>query len=286
MLRRLLGEHIELDCDPRGSALVVVDRSQLEQVIVNLAVNARDAMPDGGRLAIATADVELEGAPAGCPQLAAGPYVELRVADTGVGMTDEIRSHVFEPFFTTKALGMGTGLGLATVYGIVTASAGGITLESEVGVGTTCVIYLPRAESHVRPPDADDTDTLVFGTETILLVEDEDAVRGFARRVLEGWGYRVVEAANGADGEELARELGDRVDLLVSDVVMPQLSGLALLRRLREIRPGLRAVLMSGFTEADPTSLSPDPSVMFLPKPFGADALCRAVRRALDGQAG
>ena len=291
MLRRLLGEHIELTTHTApGLGRVKVDPSQLEQVLVNLVVNAGDALPDGGRLTIETANVELgpEYA-AGHPEAIPGPYVLLAVSDTGVGMDAATQAHIFEPFFTTKEPGKGTGMGLATVYGIIKQSGGSIYVYSEPGRGTTFKIYLPRV---LEEPSAAAPVTLAArlpsaGTETILLVEDEPAVRGFARRALEDRGYTVLEAAGGAEALAIAASSLGPIALLVTDVIMPGLQGHQLAATLAAVRPELRILYVSGFTENSVIHHGvPDHGVAFLPKPFSADALGIAVRQALDGRAG
>ncbi|MGH7752710.1 MAG: PAS domain S-box protein, partial [Gemmatimonadales bacterium] len=243
MLRRLLGEDVELAVVSRsGLVHVKADPGQLEQVLMNLAVNARDAMPGGGRLTIETAAVDLdEGYVRRHVGLHAGHYVLLTVADTGMGMSDEVKAHLFEPFFTTKGPGKGTGLGLATVYGIVKQSGGYVAVASEAGQGTTFQIYLPRVEAQGVP--ATGTAGAIgappaTGSETILLVEDEDAVRVPARKFLEDHGYRVLEATNGEDAlEVLERNHGTPIDLLITDLVMPAMGGKELAERFRRLRP-------------------------------------------------
>jgi len=289
MLRRLLGEHVELTTHAAsGPGRVKVDPSQLEQVLVNLAINARDAMPDGGKLTIETANVELgQDYVATHPEVSAGPHVLLAVSDTGHGMDAETQAHIFEPFFTTKEVGKGTGMGLATVYGIVKQSGGSIHLYSEPGRGTTFKIYLPRV---VDEPTAAVAATRAArpafaGTETILLVEDNAAVRGFARRALAEHGYTVLEAAGGAEALAIGAAHPGPVGLLVTDVVMPGLQGHQLAEQLAAARPELRVLYVSGFTENSVIHHGvPDHGVAFLPKPFSAEELCTAVRRVLDEQ--
>ena len=286
MLRRVLGEQVELvtSCAP-DTGRVRVDPGQLEQVIVNLAVNARDAMPGGGRLAIGTSAVELDGEYAAThPDAPPDSYLSLTVSDTGVGMDAETQSHLFEPFFTTKPEGKGTGLGLATVYGIVRQSGGSISVYSEVGHGTTVRILLPRLPEEGESATASNTEAprpVPCGTETILLVEDDPAVRAYGRWVLSRLGYTVLEATNGIDALAFAADTS-RIDLLATDIVMPGMQGIELARRLTAARPDLRVLYMSGFADNQPgqTDLLADAS--FLAKPFSSEALGRAVRAVLD----
>ena len=288
MLGRLLCEHVEFvmraEPDP---GLVRVDPGQLEQVIVNLGVNARDAMPDGGILTIETSSVEVGADLTGTqPDVIPGPYVLLSVSDTGVGMDPETQARIFEPFFTTKEPGKGTGMGLATVYGIVRQSGGFISVESDLGQGTTFRIYLPREieePASVVPVFSEPRPS--SGSETILLVEDEQAVRSFARRALEQHGYSVLEAADGAQALLLAAAHVTPIDLLVTDVTMPGLQGHQLAQQLTAGHPGLRVLYISGFAEeAVNARVMLGGGVAFLAKPFGADELCRRVRGALDGR--
>ncbi|MBM4062342.1 MAG: response regulator [Planctomycetes bacterium] len=252
MLRRLVGEHIRLTTEHRsGPCWVCVDPSQLEQVLLNLAVNARDAMRDGGLLTVATGHVEVDDAVRRAhPECAAGSHVLLQVRDSGVGMTAEVLAQAFDPFFTTKGRGGGTGLGLATVHGIVRQSGGGVWLDSAPGAGTTASILLPRraappAAKTVAPPAV----APAMRRSTVLVVEDEPAVRALLCQTLAGEGHRVLEAADGAQG--LAAALADPgpIDLVVTDVVMPVMGGLEMVRRLRERRPGQRVLFVSGYPE-------------------------------------
>jgi PAS domain S-box-containing protein len=286
MLRRLLGEQVELTIrSAPGLGKIRVDPAQLDQVILNLAVNARDAMPDGGQLRIETANADLDaGYVSGHPGAQAGPHVRLIVTDSGTGMDAVTRERLFEPFFTTKEAGRGTGLGLATVYGIVKQSGGSIDVYSEVGLGTTFRVYFPRIASEpaavskaVAPAE------VPTGVETILLVEDESAVRGFARRALTGLGYVVLEAANGREALSIANNHAGHIDLLVTDVIMPGIHGSELSLQLTAGRPGLRTLFASGFPEDSfvRNAILLD-EVHYLPKPFSAAALGCAVRTALD----
>jgi len=286
LLRRLLGEHIELVTrEAPDTGRIEVDPSQLEQVIVNLAVNARDAMPDGGKLTIELGNVELDAEyAADHVEVTPGPFVVLAVSDTGSGMDAATRERIFEPFFTTKEVGQGTGMGLATVYGIVKQSGGSIAVYSEPAIGTTFRIYFPRVAAKpatlaapiaARPSARDN--------ETILLVEDEPAVRAFGRRALESQGYTVLEAASGAAALTLAASHEGPIALLVTDVVMPGLQGHQLAERLTAARPELRVLYVSGFTENSVIHHGvPEHDVAFLAKPFSADGLCSAVQRVLD----
>jgi CheY-like chemotaxis protein len=266
---------------------VKADAGQLEQVIMNLAVNARDAMPGGGTLTIETRNVEIGGAAAGAPESVVPPggYVLLRVADTGTGMDAGTRAHIFEPFFTTKEPGKGTGLGLATVYGIVKQSGGFVFVDSEPGRGAAFRIYLSRLTEPVAagpveplPPRS------VAGTETVLLVEDEEAVRAVAGQSLRRLGYTVLEARNGESAVQVAAAAPGAIAILVTDVVMPGMNGRALAERLRAGHPGLKVLFVSGY--ADNAVLRDgvlEPGLSFLQKPFTPEVLARKVREVLDG---
>jgi PAS domain S-box-containing protein len=253
ILRRLIGEDIELETSwEKDLWLVKADRSQIEQVIMNLAVNARDAMPHGGRLTIETANVELDSSFASTPSvLAPGKYAMLAVTDNGCGMDAKTQAHVFEPFFTTKEKGRGTGLGLATVYGIVKQSGGYVWVYSEPAHGTTFKIYLPRIEEETPAGDSDriDSRSLPRGTEMVLLVEDEKGVRELAREYLEMSGYAVIEAEDGHTALELAAMHAGPIHLVLTDVVMPGISGRELAERIVNIRPGIKVLYMSGYTD-------------------------------------
>ncbi|OLD75114.1 MAG: hypothetical protein AUI33_05755 [Ignavibacteria bacterium 13_1_40CM_2_61_4] len=286
MLRRLIGEDVELVTEADSApARAKADPGQLEQVIVNLVVNARDAMPRGGRLTITTGSVELDGAAAvGTPPPPPGRYVRVAVIDTGTGMTDEVRAHLFEPFFTTKDVGKGTGLGLATVYGIVKQSGGFIYVDSEVGRGTAIRMYLPAVDAPVsRPTPAPPTARIARASETLLLVEDEEAVRTLARRALEAQGYQVLAAASGPEALALAERHAGPIHALVTDVVMPGMSGPEVARRLSATRPAMQVLYTSGYT-ADATVHHglEEGAAAFLQKPFEPDSLTAKVRQVLD----
>ncbi len=286
LLRRLIGEDIELLTLPAPDLWPVrVDPGQMEQVMLNLAVNARDAMPGGGKLTIETQNVVLDAEEAQRhADLMPGEYVLLAIRDTGEGMTEEVKARLFEPFFTTKGPGKGTGLGLATCYGIVKQNDGHIRIESELGQGTTFRIYLPRVETPLDTAVAQDSLTnLPRGTETILLVEDEELVRAIAVQTLRAQGYVVREASNGNEALRWAQEFGAAPNLLITDVVMPQMSGKELAERLSALHPDLKVLYMSGYTDnAIVHHGALDPGVLFLAKPFTPPALARHVREILD----
>ena len=285
-LRRLLGERIDLVTILRpGLEYVKADPVQLEQVVLNLTVNARDAMPGGGRLTIETEDVALDEAYASeHPSVQPGPYVMLSVVDTGIGMDAEALSHLFEPFFTTKEQGRGTGLGLATVYGIVTQSGGHIAVDSEPGRGSTFRLYLPRfvEEVQVAPPGGAIAG-LPGGSETILLVEDEDAVRDLVCRMLQLFGYNVVEASHGEDALRVSERFEGPIHLMVTDVMMPQMTGGELAERMKPVRSDMRVLYVSGYTDDEIVRQGVlEADMAFLQKPFAPDALARKVREVLD----
>jgi two-component system, cell cycle sensor histidine kinase and response regulator CckA len=286
----LLGENIALRVEAdAGLGRVNVDPGQCEQAVINLAVNARDAMPAGGRLTIATRNLELdEGYAAEHPDARPGRYVLVSVSDTGHGMDATTVARMFEPFFTTKGPGRGTGLGLAMVYGFVRQSGGHIDAESGVGRGATFKVYLPRVDEGVRfGKSCQENASLPRGTETILLVEDQDAVRDFARRVLRGAGYTVLEARDGEDALRVARQRQGSIDLLVTDVVMPRMGGPPLAKLLAQDRPGLRVLFMSGYAD-DAISRCGSPGAVgsFLQKPFDPVRLACMVREVLDAETG
>ena len=285
MLRRLIGEDIDLVTE--GSTLsgrVRADRGQLEQVIVNLVINARDSMPMGGQLTIAVEPTDVTpGSSRGSDSAPAGSWVCLTVRDTGIGMDAETKSRIFEPFFTTKEKSKGTGLGLATVYGIIKQSGGEVVVRSKPGAGTTFEVLLPRVEQEVEPSRVSSDADAQHGTETVLLVEDEDMVRELALRALEMHGYRVIEAGRPEDALEVLRDPGMPIDILVTDVVMPGMSGGTLAQHAATLRPRTRILFMSGYTDdAIVHHGVSDRRHAFLQKPFTPSALARKVRSVLD----
>jgi PAS domain S-box-containing protein len=286
MLRRIIGENIDLRAVLEPTlGNVNADPGQIEQILLNLVVNARDSMPNGGKLTIETDNVYLDeeyvkhhlGAQV-------GPHVMLAVSDTGHGMDQQTIPRIFEPFFTTKELGKGTGLGLSTVYGIVKQSGGNIWVYSEVGKGTTFKIYLPRVDAEVEEyRRAVDEATRASGSETILLVEDEEMLRKLARQTLGGKGYQIIEAANGDEAITLSKQHEESIHLLLTDVIMPGMNGRELATRLLETRPSLRVVFMSGYTDDAIVHQGVlDESANFIQKPFSPDSLCSKVREVLD----
>ena len=282
MLRRVIGEDVELTTSlSPGLWRAKADPAQIEQAILNLVVNARDAMPRGGHLTLETANVELD---AQVPSSAPGPHVMLAVSDTGVGMDTEQQARLFEPFYTTKERGKGTGLGLSTTYGVVKQSGGSIWVYSERGQGTTFKIYLPRCEDPLdvtqefAPPAIPLT-----GTETALLVEDEPEVRRLVEKILSMQGYTVISAANPAEAIALSRARTSAIEILVTDVIMPGMNGRELARVLATARPTLRVLYMSGYTDAVIAQEGVlEPGTAFLAKPFTPDALARKIREVLD----
>jgi PAS domain S-box-containing protein len=284
MLKRLMGEDIEvvLELDP-GLWPIQVDKGQLDQVIMNLAVNARDAMPDGGKLTLSTANFVLHAwTPVTNPLFTPGDYVQLTVRDTGCGMDHDVRSHLFEPFFTTKEEGKGTGLGLATVYGIVKQSRGVIFVDSAPGKGTTFDLYFPRFVEEETEAASTAVSTPERGGERVLLVEDQEAVRDLVCLALEEYGYQVFKAANGDEALRLAAVLPHQIDVLVTDVVMPRLTGPMVAERLRQRWPGLKVLFMSGYTERVKPMFLNSPGTLFMQKPFLPTDLATQLRRLLD----
>ena len=283
MLRRVIGEDITFltELAPAVSR-VTADRGQLEQVLVNLVVNARDAMPGGGVLAVATADVEITPADAAARGIPPGAYVTLCVRDTGLGMDEATRSRIFEPFFTTKPVGRGTGLGLATVHGVVHQSGGFVTVESTPGAGSTFTVFLPRTSHVASPRSTPPSGVIERGSETILLVEDEEEVRAVARRVLGQAGYVVLEAANATEALNVFDNAPLPIAMLISDVVMPGLNGHELSVLLRQRAPGLRTLLVSGYSADSRGPASGLNDTSFLEKPYQPAELARRVRAILD----
>ncbi len=251
LLRRTIGEHVELISSLEPDLWsVLMDPGQLEQVLVNLAINARDAMPDGGRLTIDTASVEIDELySSGDFEIPPGPYVRLRIADTGGGMPEDVLARAFDPFFTTKPPGQGTGLGLATVFGIVTQAGGHVHIYSEQGIGTTLTTLLPATDKPQREAPAEPEPAPMTSERTILLVEDEHALREVSRRILSSHGYEVLFAANGEEALQVAQEHGGPIDLLLSDVIMPRMAGTQLAELFAQQHPETRVLLMSGFAE-------------------------------------
>ena len=289
MLQRLIGEDIRLATTlPSLPWLVKVDRGQMEQVLLNLVVNARDAMPDGGELRVSTAAVERT--PEWCrqhPGFAPGRYVRLRVEDSGTGMTADVQARMFEPYFTTKREGKGTGLGLSTVFGIVSQSGGHILVESQPGRGTRCDVYLPVVDDTAVPGSEPVQRAPRGGRERILLVEDEPAVRAVARQALESFGYRVAEAAGAEAALDLLRRAEQPFDLLVTDIVMPGMSGHALAEAVAELDPQVRVLYISGYSDGAHIQLDLERTQRaFLQKPFSLATLQRKVREVLDDAPG
>jgi CheY-like chemotaxis protein len=283
LLGPIIGEHISLDVtqDP-NLGLVKADFAQISRVVMNLVLNARDAMPRGGTIAIRTANMQLYGD--GCRQLPAGPYVVLDVSDTGIGMDPETLRRIFQPFFTTKDRA-GTGLGLSIVHRIVEQAGGGIWARSEPGQGTTFTVCLPRAGQEDEAADPLPR-APGRGTETILLAEDEESVRGLLKYLLDTNGYRVFEAKDGSDALRVFEQHAGAIDLLLTDVIMPGMNGSELARKVRASKPGLKVIYMSGYT--DDVLLKADaigPGMSFLRKPLKLDVLAAVIREVLDSPA-
>jgi len=285
LLRRVIGEDLELRVvSPPTLGHVKADRSQVEQVILNLVVNARDALPRGGKITIETADTELDEAYARSHvAVTPGPYVMLAVSDTGVGMSAETKARLFEPFFTTKEKGRGTGLGLATVYGIVKQSGGNIWVYSEPGRGSTFKVYLPRVMEPLDQPAPPRAEAPKGGSESVLVVEDDPGVRQLVVHVLRGQGYDVTEAKDSDEAQRLCEDLSRPLQLLVTDVVMPGMGGRDLSRRIQQVRPGLKVLFVSGYTsDAIVHHGVLEPGLAFLQKPFTPQQLAERVRSILD----
>jgi CheY-like chemotaxis protein len=288
MLRHVIGEDVELYTSLNSKlGKIEADPGQLSQVIMNLAVNARDAMPTGGKLIIKTNNVYLdEDDPTIHSVSHQGNFVLLSVSDTGEGMDTEVQQHIFEPFFTTKEVGKGTGLGLATVYGIIKQSGGYVSVETKPNEGTTFNIYLPRVPDDSKVSEENYTPREIpRGTETILLVEDEDMVRSLSREILETYGYRVIEAVNGAEALSIGISADGNIDLLMTDIVMPQMGGRELAEKLTEKLPHLQVLFTSGYAD-DPAMQHyvVETTANFIQKPYTPTSLVHKVRDILDSQ--
>jgi CheY-like chemotaxis protein len=287
MLRRLVGEDVEVNKVLSPSlGRVKIDPGLFDQAIVNLAVNARDAMPQGGKLTFATATIELD--PSYCltnPTVTPGSYVMVAVSDNGTGMTEETKARIFEPFFTTKEPDKGTGLGLAMVYGFIKQSGGHIAVYSELNRGTTFKLYFPVVQEAVRArPSEPGLQLMPHGTETILLVEDEDGVRALARHVLKMCGYTVLEASDGGEALRVAERHQGQIHLLLTDVVMPGMSGRLVAERMAAFKPGIKIVFMSGYTEDAVVRHGVlEEETHFIQKPYSPAAVAQKVRAVLDG---
>ena len=281
ILPRIVGEDITVEtlCE-NAECVIRIGAGQIEQILMNLAANARDAMPAGGKLTIATKTVLLDDGMAQTQGVLAGNFVAIEVADTGSGMSPEVKSHIFEPFFTTKPQGVGTGLGLSTVYGIVRQNGGTIACESQKNVGTTFTAYFPLISALARPAEcAREAPGTLTGSETILLVEDEPALRELLKLILSSHGYKVLEAANGAEAMEIAESFPKPIDLLLTDVVMPEVSGLVLAEQVLRTRPATRIAFMTGYTEL-PGELSQ--GAHLIEKPVTPNALLTRLRNLFD----
>jgi signal transduction histidine kinase len=284
MLQRIIGEDIELEIKLDDTvATIKADPGQLQQVVMNLVVNARDAMPNGGKLTISTLGCDAPEQQTAVYEESAGRHVMLAVSDTGTGMDEETQRRVFEPFFTTKAAGTGTGLGLSTVWGIVKQSGGHITFSSQQGKGTTFRIYLPCTEEPERQRSMPAAGASVGGTETLLLVEDQPQLRLLTSRILSGYGYKVLEAADGMEALRICEQNDGLIQLVLTDVVMPGVTGIELGKRLKELNPVLKIVYMSGYT--DDVILRQgtlEPGAAYLEKPFTPEGLAGKVREVLS----
>jgi PAS domain S-box-containing protein len=287
MLRRLIREDIQLIFSPAPDLdLVSADQSQIEQVIINLTVNARDAMRQGGELRIATRNVRVDLSGINIPSLQPGDYVNVTVSDTGCGMDKDTMTRIFEPFFTTKEFGLGTGLGLSTVYGIMKQSGGEILVESEPGRGATFAIYLPKTDLEQPEPvisQEPQVETL-HGTETILVVEDEEALRDATSEYLERLGYKVLAARDGEEALRIAARYPGSIELLITDLIMPRLNGRSVCERLLRLRPGLKVIFMSGYTDESGDGAISGQDIPFLRKPFLLRELGRLVRKVVDSE--
>lgn len=286
MLRRLIGENIQLSVAvEQGVGFITADPGQIEQVLLNLAVNARDAMPQGGRLSIQASNVDLDDADKKKHDpIVPGRYVLLAVEDTGCGMDLKTQARIFDPFFTTKEVGKGTGLGLATVYSIVKQSRGYVWVYSEVGQGTIFKIYLPRADRAVHPErHTEEALTGLQGSETILLAEDSESLREMAREYLESIGYTVLDASSGTQALERAKKFAGRIDLLLTDIVMPEMGGPELADQILSLRPDVKVIFTSGYTGDLIAGRAPLDPARFIQKPYRPKALARKIRELLRG---
>ena len=285
ILERIIGEDIEFNVHTADHALIVMaDQGQIEQVLMNLVTNARDAMPKGGTLVINTDDVTIDDLFVQTHQFAkTGQYAIISVKDTGIGMNKTTQDHIFEPFFTTKEVGKGTGLGLAMVYGTIKQHNGFITVHSELGTGTTFKIYLPLASTHKLHTEITDAVTIARGNETILLIEDDAAVRRVTKALLEHLGYGIIEASNGEQGIELYLKNRDKVQLVITDIIMPKLSGKDVHDELRKFKPDVKILFMSGYT-ADIIQQKgfENERANFISKPLKVEELSRKLREVLD----
>jgi PAS domain S-box-containing protein len=281
ILPRIVGEDItvEILCE-NSEGVIRIGAGQIEQILMNLAANARDAMPAGGKLTIATKTVVLDDGVAGVQGVPPGNFIAIQVSDTGAGMTPEVKSHIFEPFFTTKPQGAGTGLGLSTVYGIVRQNGGSIACDSQEDAGTIFTIYLPLISALAQPMErANEAPRVLAGSETVLMVEDEPALRELLKIVLSSHGYEVLEAANGAEAIQIVASFAKPIDLLLTDVVMPEMSGLVLADQALRARPGMRIAFMSGYTEL-PGELSRE--AYLIEKPVTPNTLLMHLRKIFD----
>jgi two-component system cell cycle sensor histidine kinase/response regulator CckA len=287
LLRRVIGEDVELaTLSERNVGNIRADPSQLTQLLLNLAVNARDAMPTGGKLTVEVRNADLDDAYARThPEARPGPHVMLAVSDTGHGIPPDVLPHIWDPFFTTKGPGKGTGLGLAVVHGVVKQAGGHVATDSEVGRGTTFRVYFPRVQGiRLASRSQQGTTAIPRGTETVLLVEDEDTVRVLTRHILADCGYAVLEADDGEEALQVAEKHSGPIHLLVSDVVMPRLGGRELAERLTALQPELKVLFLSGYTDdAVVRHGILQEQVQFLAKPYSVAALAQKVREVLDG---
>jgi CheY-like chemotaxis protein len=285
MLARLIGEQVALTLD-KGAHVppVLADYGQLEQVILNLVLNARDATPPGGRITVATDVVTVSETEAARENVGrTGPFVRLSVSDTGEGMPPDVLKHLFEPFFTTKPVGKGTGLGLASSHGIVRQVGGFMRVTSQVGVGTTAAMYLPEAAHELqRQHGIDIAAPELRGTETVLVIEDDETVRNFVREALTFYGYRALLAPEPTTALRIGRESPDAIDVALTDVVLPEMSGMHVAQQLTELRPGVRIIYMSGYIDARGSHTAIPPDAHFLRKPFQPEDLARMLRTVLD----